>query len=193
MNFSVTKNGKLLDPSLYTWDEKTKTFLTIECGLVLDFNNMNNITFNTGSSCTFNTGWNCTFKTGSNCTFKTSSSCTFSTGPHCTFRTNSHCAFSTGSDCTFNTGSDCTFSTGSSCTFKTGSSCTFSTSSRCVIIRRDVFEVIQPEPNVEITLNKFNIKGFEVVNRTHDIVIDGKTVTLSEESFKSLKDQLIGE
>ena len=33
--FSVTKNGESLDRSLYSWDEKTKTFSTKEDGLVL--------------------------------------------------------------------------------------------------------------------------------------------------------------
>ena len=169
MNFSVTKNGKPLDPSLYSWDKKTRAFSTTECELVLDFNNMNNITFNTGSGCTFKTGSDCTFKTGS------------------------YCTFDTGSCCTFDTSWDCTFKTGSHCTFKTGSDCTFKTGSYCVIVRRDVFEIIQPEPNVEIKLNQFDIKGFEVVNKTHDIVIDGKKITISEESFNNLKRQLIEE
>jgi len=153
MNFSVTKKGKPLDPSLYSWDKKTKTFSTTESELVLDFNNMDNITFKTSSNCTFDTG----------------------------------------SDCTFNTGSDCTFKTGSDCTFDTCSSCTFKTGWNCVIVRRDVFEIIQSEPNVEIKLNGHDIKGFEIINPTHDIVIDGKTITLSEESFNNLKDQLIEE
>lgn len=62
--FNVTKNGKPLDPSLYTWDEKTKTFSTKESGLVLDFRSLDNCTFYTGNSCTFDTGYGCTFKTG---------------------------------------------------------------------------------------------------------------------------------
>jgi len=59
LNFSVTKNGKPLDESLYSWNEETKTFLTSEYGLVLDFRNIPN--------CTFDTGYNCTFKTGGGC------------------------------------------------------------------------------------------------------------------------------
>ena len=35
MSISVTKNGVPLDPSLYTWDEETKTFSTYENELVL--------------------------------------------------------------------------------------------------------------------------------------------------------------
>jgi len=165
MNFSVTKNGLHLSPDLYTWDEKTKTFSTNESHLVLDFNNMKDITFKTGSYCVFATNSDCVFETGSDCVFETSSDCVFETG--------SYCILDTGSWCTFDTSSDCVFKTGSDCTFKTGPD--------CVIIRRDVFEIIQLEPNVEIKLNKLGIQGFEVINHTYDI--DGKTITLSEESF----------
>lgn len=59
MNFSVTKNGKPLDPSLYTWDETTRTFSSLENSLVLDFSKF--------KRCTFKTGYNCTFDTGSYC------------------------------------------------------------------------------------------------------------------------------
>jgi hypothetical protein len=151
----VSKNGKKLPLNKFNWDEKTKTFSSIEDGLVLDFKSINGITFKTGDNCTFKTGDNCTFKTGSSCTFDTGSrctfntgsrctfntifsctfdtgfSCTFDTGSRCTFDTGSRCTFNTDSDCTFNTGSDCTFKTGSDCTFKTGSDCTFKTTSDC--------------------------------------------------------------
>ena len=83
IKFSVTKNGKKLNKKFYTWDEETKTFSTLEGGLVLDFNGINNCTFDTGSYCTFDTGSGCTFKTGSGCTFKTDWNCTFDTGSYC--------------------------------------------------------------------------------------------------------------
>ena len=44
----------------------------------------------------------------------------------------------------------CTFNTDSDCTFDTGSDCTFNTDSDCVIVRRDIFEVIQPEEGTTI-------------------------------------------
>ena len=75
LNFSVTQNGKPLNTSLYTWDEKTRTFSTKENGLVLDFTGIDDCTFDTGYNCTFKTGYNCTFKTGSRCTFKTGDYC----------------------------------------------------------------------------------------------------------------------
>jgi hypothetical protein len=196
--FSVTKNDIKLDETFYTWDAKTKTFSTDEDDLVFDFSDMSGVTFKTGSGCTFKTGSHCTFKTGSHCTFKTDSCCifytcfycTFDTGSYCTFNTSSECTFDTGSYCTFNTSSDCTFNTGYKCIFNTSSDCTFNVGEDCVIIRRDIFEVIQPEADVKIKLNKCGIKGYTVIEKKHTITIDGKEVEISEESFESLKHSL---
>ena len=136
----VSQNGKSLDFDKFSWDEKTRTFFTNECYLVLDFKDINNIIFKAGDGCTFDTGYGCTFDTGCRCTFKTGWGCNFKTGPsctfdtdnHCTFDTDNHCMFDTGDNCTFNTGWGCTFRTVSSCTFKTESSCTFETGSDCM-------------------------------------------------------------
>ena len=139
--YSITQNGKPLDKSKYTIDEKSKTFSSNEDDLVLDFHGLGGWTFKTGSNCTFKTGWDCTFKTGD----------------HCTFNTGSNCTFNTGSYCTFNTGSNCTFKTGSNCTFKTGYYCTFEVSEKCCLhyCWNDCFEVYKLEPNklVKILLN----------------------------------------
>jgi hypothetical protein len=97
--FSITQNGIELDKSKYSWNEKTKTLITKENYLVLDFSNYDNVTFKTGSNCIFYTGYYCTFKTGSDCTFKTGSNCTFNTGYSCTFKTGSSCTFKTGENC----------------------------------------------------------------------------------------------
>ena len=162
----VSQFGSPLSLDKFEWDENTNTFSTEENNLVLDFSEINNCTFKTGSSCTFNTYSYCTFKTGSGCTFNT--------GSYCTFKTNSYCTFKTGSGCTFNTGSDCTFNT--------GSNCTFDTVENCVIVRWDIFEVIQPEPNVTIKLNDFDVKGYTVIpescsllGKEIEVKIDGKT------------------
>ena len=136
----VLQNGKPLDLNKFEWDEKTNTFSSNEDNLVLDFSGMN--------YCTFNTGYNCTFNTGSDCIFDTGSDCTFNTG----------------FDCTFNTCSDCTFNTGSYCTFNTGSNCTFNTGSECVVVRRDVYEVIELEEGKKIKLNDYGIEGYTEVN-----------------------------
>ena len=158
--FSVTRNGKPLDPSLYTWDEETQTFSTTEENLLLDFSEYSNCTFKTGSNCTFKTGSNCTFVTGWGCTFDTGSDCTFDTGSNCTFVTGSDCTFDTGSNCTFDTGWDCTFVTGWDCTFVTGSGCTFVTGSDCVIVRRGVLEYFSPQKERKYHLAPENIPGY---------------------------------
>jgi len=164
----VLKDGKPLPLDQFTWDEKTFTFSSGIDGLVLDFTNVSGVTFKTGSYCTFTTDHNCTFKTDSYCTFKTGWYCTFKTGWYCTFKTGSDCTFTTGSDCTFTTGSYCTFKTDSYCTFTTGSYCTFTTDSDCtfktgddsVIVRRYLFEIIQPEPDIALQLAPQDIPGY---------------------------------
>ena len=73
----VLKDGKPLDESLFQWDEKTNTFSSDACGLVVDFGAWSDCTFTTGSGCTFTTLSGCTFKTGSDCTFTTEYGCTW--------------------------------------------------------------------------------------------------------------------
>ena len=190
MDFSVTKNGKPLSKRLYKWDADAKVFSSATDRLVLDFKSCNGVKFKTGFGCTFDTGSDCTFDTGSDCTFDTNYGCTFNTGPDCMFNNTAYCTFDTGSYCKFYTGSNCTFNTESDCTFDTGSDCTFNTGTKCVIVRRDVFEVIQPQPNTIIKLNGANTPGFKDVPKEHVITIDGREIRLSEESFNELKKQL---
>jgi len=162
----VLQNGCELSLDKFTWDGNTRTFSTTENNLVLDFNGITHVNFITGSDCTFNTGSGCTFNTYWNCTFNT------------------------GFNCTFNTGDYCIFDTGSDCTFNTYSNCTFKTNKDCVIVRRDVFEIIQPEENVKIELNGHLIKGFEIIKDTKTITIGGKDIEISNESYENLKKQL---
>jgi hypothetical protein len=173
MNFSVTKNGKPLNPKLYSWDPKTKTFSSNEKGLVLDFSNIDGVTFKTCSYCTFTTGNYCTFDTGYECTFKTGNNCTFNTGFKCTFKTVSDCNFKTGFSCTFDTGSHCTFDTDCNCTFKTGSYCTFTTGSYCTF-----------DTGYDCTLDVYNnLKEFELGEKSIIILRNVK------EKFKTINDK----
>ena len=212
--FSVTQNGKKLAKSKYSWNEKTRTFSSAEDNLVLDFTDIDGVTFKTGNKCTFKTGTHCAFNTRDNCTFDTGSYCTFDTKNKCTFDTSSYCKFKTGRSCTFDTKNKCTFDTGSYCKFNTGSwcafntnnnctfdarsnctfdtdnNCTFKTGQNCVIVRRDIFEVIQPEAGFATKLNGENKKGFTLVKDTRTITIDGKDIEISIESFNNLKKQL---
>ena len=63
----VLQNGEQLSLDKFLWDEKSRTFSSVEDNLVLDFSDLNNCTFKTGSNCTFDTDSDCTFKTGSEC------------------------------------------------------------------------------------------------------------------------------
>jgi len=176
MVFSVTQNGEKLSKDKYTWDEKTKTFSTTESNLVLDFSEYDGCTFKTGDECTFDTSYDCTFKTGDSCTFKTGGYCTFDTGDSCTF--------DTGSECTFDTSYDCTFKTGDSCTFKTGPLCTFKTGDNCVVVRRDVYEVIELKEGQKIKLKDYQEKGYTIIEEKQKeegiIELNGKKYKLIE-------------
>lgn len=195
VKFTVTQHGQPFDD--YSWNEKTRIFGTKGFNVVIDFGQNNCITFHTGSHCTFKTGSHCMFYTGQHCIFDTQSHCTFDTGNHCTFATMCNCTFSTAFHCTFKTGENCIFTTGESCTFRTGYGCTFNISYGCtvttgnesVIVRRDHFEVIQPEPNTTIKTNSFDALGYTIVPKTHTITIAGKDIELSEESFQAFKKQ----
>ena len=183
MKFSITQNGKELSKRKYNWDENTQTLSTNENNLILNFSKYNGITFKTGHSCTFNTGYSCTFKTGYYCIFNTNNNCTFDTG--------SNCIFKTGHNCIFKTGFDCTFKTGFSCTFETGSNCTFTCGEKCVCIRRDIYKVIEIPENKTIKLNEYQVKGYSFQLQKRKIVIDGKEIEMSEESYQNLKESLI--
>jgi hypothetical protein len=112
MNFSVTKDGVPLDPSLYSWNVKTRTFTSAASFLVLDYSATEGCTFRVGENCTFRTGESCNFETGSNCFFNTLSKCNFITKNNCIFDTSEHCSFITGRKCAFKTGDKCSFETG---------------------------------------------------------------------------------
>jgi hypothetical protein len=164
----VLKDGKPLDPNLYTWDAGTRTFSTKESGITFDFGGIDDCTFKTGGYCTFTTGGYCTFTTEYDCTFKTGSNCTFTTEYDCTFKTGGYCTFTTGGYCTFTTEYDCTF--------KTGGYCTFTTGKRCVIVRHDLFNIIQPKAGDVIQLFPYEKEGHLVnglYNGKPHIIADG--------------------
>lgn len=164
----VFQNGKLLELSRFTWDKNARVFSTTECGLIIYFIGIDHVTFKTGANCTFKASWNCIFNTGPNCTFYTNSNCVFKTGPNCvfntgsicTFDTDSECTFKTGSGCVFNTGPNCVFNTNFNCIFNTGPNCVFKTSGKSVVIRNDIFEIIELLPNIIIQLAPDKIPGY---------------------------------
>lgn len=83
-----------------------------------------------------------------------------------TFKTSNSCIFNTGRDCTFNTGCNCTFKTGSNCTFNTWCDCTFKTGASCVVVRRDVYEVIEIPADTTIMLHGYGFVGYDVIEKS---------------------------
>lgn len=79
------------------------------------------------------------------------------------FRDYSYCTFDTGFNCTFDTGSDCTFKTCHNCTFDTGYNCTFKTGYGCVVVRRDIYEVIELKEWQKIKLNGYGVKWYTII------------------------------
>jgi len=173
---------------------KTGSYCTFTTGTYCTFTTGSYCTFKTGSYCTFKTGSYCTFKTGWGCTFKTGWNCTFKTDWGCTFKTGTYCTFTTDWGCTFTTGWNCTFKTDWGCTFTTGTYCTFTTGKCCVIVRRDVFEVIQPEANKTYQLCPYEIPGYLTKDGdkwfkdgVEHIIVDGilsKVISRHENVFK---------
>jgi len=51
----------------------------------------------------------------------------------------------------------------SSCTFNTEGNCTFKTGSECVVVRRDVYEIIEIPEGKKIRLNEYGVKGYKVL------------------------------
>ena len=169
----VLQNGEMLPLDKFEWDEKTNTFSSNEDSLVLDFKDIDDCTFKTGSDCIFDTWSNCTFDTGSYCTFDTWSNCTFDTGSYCTFNVEFNCTFKTEDNCTFDTGSDCTFKTGD----------------RCVVVRRDIYEIIETEKDKKIKLNSWNTKGFTYVDEENDKEVLSRIKEIKDE-LKELKNKI---
>ena len=165
----ILKNGQPLSPQLYTWDAKTRTFSSKEADLVIDFGGIEFCTVVAGSGCDVTTDSRCTVRTGRYCTVTTDSYCTVTTGENCTVTTDYSCTVvATGYACTVTTGNNCTVTADSSCTVKTGE--------RCVIVRRDVYEVIEPKEGDCIKFFPYNQKGHLVngmYNGKPHIIADG--------------------
>ena len=85
---------------------------------------------------------------------------------------------------------NCTFKTDSDCTFDAGYNCIFTCKKWCVVIRRDIYEVIEiPEDTTIKLYGSFN-KGYDVVEpEPETIEIDGKRYNKAdvEERLKELK------
>ena len=115
--------------------------------------------------------------------------CTFNTGSWCIFITGGWCNFNTGSWCTFNTNSNCTFNTGDYCTFNIFDSCILKVGKNCVVVRKDLFEVIQiptlPE-HKKIEINEPGERGYKTIDDLKIITIDGEDIKISYTIFENI-------
>ena len=89
--FTVSQNGQPLPKSKYNWDEKTKTFITEENNVVVDFGVVEGVIVKTGSYSTVKTGHSSTVTTGYCSTVKTGDYSTVTTGDSSTVTTG-HCS-----------------------------------------------------------------------------------------------------
>ena len=108
--FTVRKNNKPLDISLYNWDEETGTFSTKENDLVIDFGNADNITFKIGfrttiycgSGCYINSGSFCKCYVGHGCYLNIGSGCYINSGDFCNINSLVGCNITSGRNSTIN-------------------------------------------------------------------------------------------
>lgn len=101
-------------------------------------------------------------------TFSTQSSnllLDFSTDDESSDGTGQCFTFYTGDSCKFYVWSDCTFITGNYCTFLTGNSCKFLTGQKCVIIRQDIYDIIEIPKNEPIKLNWYRQRGYKIIKK----------------------------
>ncbi len=83
----------------------------------------------------------------------------------------------------------CTFKTGSGCTFDTSHGCTFKTGEKSVVVRRDVYEVIELDGTEKIKLNEYNTKGYEVIkddNVADNVALEAIKL-LEEKGYRIIK------
>ena len=113
----------------------------------------------------------------------------FSNINHCTFRIGSGCKIKAGSCCIFNTFADCEFKTGGGCVFYVYERCIFSVGFNCVIVRKDTDEVLFPLEKQKIKLKSTYVKGYYILKETKTIIIDGKEIEISLESYNQFKEQ----
>lgn len=56
--------------------------------------------------------------------------------------------------------------------FNTGSSCTFDTGSDCVLVRRDIYEVIEIPADTTIKLHGYGIMGYGVIKKSECVKLE---------------------
>ena len=148
----VLKDGKPLSLSKFNWCSKTGKFSSDVDGLVIDFKSISNLTINVCNNNTIDVGSNNTINAVNSNTINATYSNTINAG----------------SNNTINVGNNNTINATYNNTIKVGKD--------CVIVRRDVFEVIQPACGDTITIFPYGKKGYltnGMYNGKPHIIADG--------------------
>ena len=83
---------------------------------------------------------------------------------YCAINCESFCTIDCMSFCTINCGFSCTINCGSSCTINCRHYCTINPKGdECVVVRRDVYEIIEIPEGKKIRLNEYGVKGYKVL------------------------------
>ena len=76
------------------------------------------------------------------------------------------------------------------CTFKTGSYCTFDTGKNCVVVRRDIYEVIELKSGQKIKLKEYGIKSYDILEEEKP---QGKKVKIRATNGQILEGEIVEE
>jgi hypothetical protein len=184
--FTVSQNGQPLPKSKYNWDEKTKTFITEENNVVVDFGGDDRVMVTTGHSSTVTTGSYSTVTTGDYSTVKTGHYSTVTTGDYSTVKTGSSSTVKTGDCSTVKTGHYSTVTTGSYSTVTTGDSSTVTTDGESSLT---YFQKTRTDWKLRCQIFSGSVK----LNESGEVskVEEKKqvTLTLTDEQIESLKEQ----
>ena len=177
MKMVVSKNGEILSPEKYDWNENTKTFSTNLSELVLDFGEINGVTIKCGYNCTIKCGSCCTINCESNCTINCGNSCTIKCGSCCTINCGNSCTIKCGNDCTIDSGYDCTIRTYWNTEIVAGKNCILvyiydgicecyklEEKKKCKILKSGKLEQIQEKSETELQIDSLK-KTIEEANQ----------------------------
>jgi len=151
--YRITKNGKPLDPKLYTIDEVNRFFSSNEDCLVLSFAGEN--------------GW----------FFRIKYSCRITTGNHCIIHARDDCKITTRDSCNIDTGFGCNITAGDQTVIRTYWDSVITGGEYCVVTRNDTNQVYILMKGQTMKLNSRDVEGYEVVKT---IEIEGKKYNKKE-------------
>jgi len=203
MDFVVSRKGKILDSTEYSWDSETRTFSCNYFGCTLDFGNLENITINCGSGCKINCRDDCIINCIDSCVISCGSNCRINCRDFCILRAETCCIINGGTDCHIIIISNCFIKCGDNCYIKGGSNNTINCSNDCIVkchvdcsiicgsncnIQPQCRTIIFPGDCCKIRYNYDTINIFENLtpNQYQQISIDGDLKILKEIKYDKI-------